>query len=74
LRVYAEDDGLGYDPATRTGVVFYMLRALGREGHLSAVAIAGDRAACDALWRRLEGLLERLALDRSTRAFGQTEV
>ncbi|MEA2446088.1 MAG: hypothetical protein QOJ12_3380 [Thermoleophilales bacterium] len=57
----AAERGLAWDASTATGVVFFMLRALERDGRVGIVAIGLDREHADELRRRTVELLAELA-------------
>jgi hypothetical protein len=61
--------GLDYDPLRADGVVLHMLRSLGREGRVSAVAIGSGPEQANELYLSLTSLLDELAPSgRSPRA------
>ena len=63
------DAGLDYDAATGKGIVLHMLRALRREGRVSAVAIADTAEEANKTYLQLTSLMDELAANaRADRA------
>jgi hypothetical protein len=57
----AVENGLHFDHATQTGVVFHMLSALGEYGRLGLTAVAGTHEAADELYKRTISTLDQEA-------------
>ena len=55
------ENGLGWDPISRTGLVFHMISGTGVAGRLGVTAIADSPSMSDALYHRVETSLESAA-------------
>ena len=53
------DYGIRFDPATGTGVVFYMIGGLSQFGKLGVVSIGNSRAEADDLYERTVAILDQ---------------
>ena len=53
-------EGLGFDPATKTGTTLHLLGALKKHGKLGVVCIADSPEEADAMYRRVLTVLENL--------------
>lgn len=52
-------NGVRFDPASETGILFYMIGALSQYGKLGVVSIGSSREEADRIYRHAVGILDR---------------
>ncbi len=58
------DEGLAFDPVTKTGVLLHLLGSLKKHGKTGMTCVADSPAEADALYEMAIGVLERLGAAR----------